>query len=373
MGLSHEVIAWSAFGVFIVVMLLLDLGVFNSKAKDVSMKSALTWSVIWILSAMVFAGAIYFEFIDAGGSLKDLGPVGADSSHAAHGPPAEPVAADSADADSKVLEHKLTPEEKTKLAHKNAILFVTGYLLEETLSVDNLFVFVLIFQFFRVPTIYQRTVLYWGILGAIFFRAIFIALGLKIVEEWPVLQYLFGAFLIYTGIKLMFKGDDDEIQPEKNLMFRLFRRCFRITTDYHGKKFFVRENGKLYVTPLLLVLFIVETTDIVFAVDSIPAIFSVTQNPFIVYTSNVFAIMGLRSMYFALAGLMQQFHYLKYGLSIILTYVGTKMVVEHYNHAWKIDPLWSLIIIVSILGGCVVMSWIFPPKAEHAATDAEPK
>jgi tellurite resistance protein TerC len=371
MGLSHEVIAWSAFGVFILVMLLLDLGVLNRKAQDVSMKSALTWTVIWILSAMAFAGAIYFQLIDAGGSLKDLpGAVAGQAHQPEHGPPAE---APPANADPEVPERKLTPAEKKDLAHENALLFVTGYLLEEMLSVDNLFVFVLIFQFFRVPTIYQRSVLYWGILGAIFFRAIFIALGLKIVEQWPVLQYLFGGFLIYTGVKLMFKDDEDEIQPEKNLMFRLFRRCFRITTDYHGKKFLVRENGKLFATPLLLVLFIVETTDIVFAVDSIPAIFSVTQNPFIVYTSNVFAIMGLRSMYFALAGLMQQFHYLKYGLSIILTYVGIKMVAEHYNHAWKMKPVWSLIVIIAILMGCIVISWIYPPKEEHPAEVKPPE
>lgn len=361
MVLSHQVIAWSAFAIFILVMLLLDLGVLNKKAQDVSMKSALTWTVIWITSAMLFAAAIYFQLIDAGGTLADLQgpPVAGAHEAAAHADPRLPA--------PDVPAPKLTPAEATQLAHENALLFITGYLLEEMLSVDNLFVFVLIFQFFRVPSIYQRTVLYWGILGAIAFRAIFIALGMQLVQRFSWTLYIFGAFLIYTGIKLMLKDDDDDIQPEKNIIFRMFRRLFRITTDYHGKKFVIRENGKLFATPLLLVLFIVETTDIVFAVDSIPAIFGVTQNPFIIYTSNVFAIMGLRSMYFALAGLMQQFHYLKYGLSIILTYVGVKMVAEHYNHAWKMRPVWSLLIIVSILVGCVVVSWIYPPKEEHAA------
>ncbi|MDB5337739.1 MAG: ygjT [Planctomycetaceae bacterium] len=369
MILSHEVIAWSAFAIFIIVMLLLDLGVLNRKEKDVTMKNALTWTAIWILSALAFAGAIYFQLIDAGGSLADIRHVQAvvkDGVHGAHPPAVAPEPAPDAPLP------KLTPAEKTELAHENALLFVTGYLVEEMLSVDNLFVFVLIFQFFRVPTAYQRTVLYWGILGAILFRGIFIAAGLKLIEDFPILQYLFGGFLIYTGIKLFFKSEDDEIKPEKNIIFRLFHRCFRMSPEYHGKKFFTRIDGRLYATPLLLVVIIVETTDIVFAVDSIPAIFSVTRNPFIVYTSNVFAIMGLRSMYFALAGLMQQFHYLKYGLSIILTFVGAKMVLEHYNHAWKIPPLWSLLMIMGILGSCIAATWVFPPKVEHGADTTEP-
>ena len=361
MTLSHEVIAWSAFAIFIIVMLLLDLGVLNRKEREVTMKNALTWTVIWILSALVFACAIYFELIDAGGTITDIRPVPLADAHGAPGghPPAE------ASVPVDAPEHKLTPAEITELAHHNALLFLTGYVVEEMLSVDNLFVFVLIFQFFRVPVAYQRTVLYWGILGAIVFRAIFIAAGLSLLENWPFLQYVFGGFLVYTGIKLMVKGDDEDIHPEKNIIFRLFHRFIRMSPEYHGKKFFARIEGKLYATPLFLVVIIVESTDIVFAVDSIPAIFSVTKNPFIVYTSNVFAIMGLRSMYFALAGLMQQFHYLKYGLSIILTFVGAKMIAEHYNHAWKVPPFWSLIIIMSILGLCIVASWIRPPKVEH--------
>ena len=366
MTFSHEVIAWSAFAIFIIAMLLLDLGVLNRKEKDVSMKNALTWTVIWILSAFAFAGAIYFELIDAGGSLSDIRQVPVAAGQGDHDTTAPEISAVPV---VEASQNRLTPSEKTELAHQNALLFITGYLVEEMLSVDNLFVFVLIFQFFRVPTAYQRTVLYWGILGAIVFRGIFIAAGLKLIEDYPLLQYLFGAFLIYTGIKLMVKQDDDEIKPEKNIIFRLFHRFLRMSPEYHGKKFFTRIDGKLYATPLFLVVIIVETTDIVFAVDSIPAIFSVTKNPFIVYTSNVFAIMGLRSMYFALAGLMQQFHYLKYGLSVILTFVGVKMVLEHYNHAWKIPPLWSLLMIIGILASCIAASWIFPPKFEHHGAD----
>lgn len=352
MGVSTQALAWSAFAISILVMLLLDLGVFNRKEKDVSMKDALTWSLIWILSAVAFCGAIYFQLIDAGGVLKSKAvQVSEDGTP----PPAV----------------EYSPEEKKALASQNAVEFLTGYLLEEMLSVDNLFVFVLIFQFFRVPSAYQRTVLYWGILGAIFFRAVFIVLGLQLIEMFSWTLYIFGAFLIYTGIKLMVKSDDDDIHPEKNIVFRIFRRLFRLTSEYHGRKFWVRMDGKLFLTPLALVLCIVETTDIVFAVDSIPAIFGVTKNPFIIYTSNVFAIMGLRSMYFALAGLMQQFHYLKYGLSIILTYVGVKMVAEHYlEHAYhgahmKLPSHWSLFIIISILASCVLASHLFPPKEEH--------
>lgn len=368
MEVSHQVMAWSAFGVSILVMLLLDLGVFNSKEQEVSMKGALTWSLIWILSAVGFCGAIYFQLIDAGGELSDTQAAVAEAGHAPHVDGDVDLEPRQKGENPKI---ELTPEQKGKLASQNAAEFLTGYLLEEMLSVDNLFVFVLIFQFFRVPASYQRTVLYWGILGAIFFRALFIVAGLALIAQFSWTLYIFGIFLIYTGIKLMTKSDDDDIQLEQNIIFRLFRKFFRLTPDYQGRKFFVRMNGILYATPLLLVLCIVETTDIVFAVDSIPAIFGVTKNPFIIYTSNVFAIMGLRSMYFALAGLMQQFHYLKYGLSIILTFVGAKMVVEHYleHHLpqfhFKLAPHWSLLIIVSILASCVLASRMYPPKIDH--------
>jgi tellurite resistance protein TerC len=376
MEVSHQVLAWSAFGISILVMLLLDLGVFNSKEQEVSMKGALTWSLIWILSAVGFCGAIYFQLIDAGGKLNTTTQNAAVAGgHGEHAPPAaDPAAQEAADKEEK----ELTPKEKGALASQNAAEFLTGYLLEEMLSVDNLFVFVLIFQFFRVPPSYQRTVLYWGILGAILFRAIFIVLGLALIERFSWTLYVFGIFLIYTGVKLMTKSDDDEVQLDQNIIFRLFRRLFRMTPDYQGRKFFARIDKKLFATPLLLVLCIVETTDIVFAVDSIPAIFGVTKNPFIIYTSNVFAIMGLRSMYFALAGLMAQFHYLKYGLSIILTYVGAKMVLEHFlehhypAYFYKLPPQWSLLIIVSILGSCVLASRMYPPKETHGGHPETP-
>ncbi len=379
MDLSHQVIAWTAFAVSIFVMLMLDLGVFNRKEKDVSMKDALTWSFIWIFSAFVFCGAIYFQVIDAGGVLKDPGAAQAhdvkhdakevlakaskkvEDAHAAH-----PERADVKD-EAGLPAQVLTPEEKSSLAKQNALEFLTGYLIEEMLSVDNLFVFLLIFQFFRVPSAYQRSVLYWGILGAIVMRAIFIAAGIALIEMFHWIIYVFGAFLVYTGVKLVWKDDDDGVDPDKNLVLRLFRRFFPVTTAYHGRSFFVKIDNRWVATPLCVVLLVVETTDLIFAVDSIPAILSITRNPFIVYTSNVFAIMGLRSLYFALAGLMEQFHYLKYGLSIILSFVGIKMLTSDLYH---MPVQLALGVVVATLVLCILISIMYPPK--HPAEVAEP-
>lgn len=382
MAITHQVIAWSVFAVSILVMLMLDLGVFNRKEKDVSMKDALTWSFIWVFSAFVFCGAIYTELIDAGGKLRD--PAAAEQpdvkhgvkhavseaaqkvkdAHATHPKP------EAASADAGLPAEVLTPEQKSALAKQNALEFLTGYLIEEMLSVDNLFVFLLIFQFFRVPSAYQRSVLYWGILGAIVMRAIFIAAGIALIEMFHWVIYVFGAFLVYTGIKLVLKDEDDGVDPDKNLVLRLFRRFFPVTTAYHGRNFFVKLDGRWVATPLCVVLLVVETTDLIFAVDSIPAILSITRNPFIVYTSNVFAIMGLRSLYFALAGLMQQFHYLKYGLSIILSFVGIKMLTSDIYH---MPVQLALGVVVATLVLCVVISKIYPPKhPEGGAEETAP-
>lgn len=387
MDLSQQVIAWTVFAVSIFVMLMLDLGVFNRKEKDVSMKDALTWSFIWIMSAFVFCGAIYFQVIDAGGELKSPGS----APHAAAGhetTPAISEAADKVDANhqeenhtapaeqpvvkvaTKVPPRPMTVKEKTALAKQNALEFLTGYLIEEMLSVDNLFVFVLIFQFFRVPSAYQRTVLYWGILGAIVMRAIFIAAGIALIETFHFVIYLFGAFLVYTGLKLLWADEDDNVDPNKNIVLRIFRRFVRVTTEYHGRHFLVKIDGKKFATPLFVVLIVVETTDLIFAVDSIPAILSITRNPFIVYTSNVFAIMGLRSLYFALAGLMEQFHYLKYGLSIILSFVGIKMLTSDLYH---MPVQVALGVVVGTLVLCVLVSIMYPPKHSEEATEEAPK
>src|SRR5882724_5455228 len=256
-------------------MLVLDLGVFHRRAHTVKFREALVWSLVWVALAAIFAVVVYFW-------------------------------------------HGRTP----------TLEFVTGYVIELSLSVDNLFVFLLIFRYFQVPPGHQHKVLFWGILGALIMRAIFIAAGVGLIQRFHWIVYVFGAFLVYSGFKL-FRQGEAEIHPEKNPVLRLFRRLVPVTKDYEGDKFLVRRPG-LFATPLLVVLVVVETTDLLFAVDSIPAILSITRDAFIVYTSNVFAIMGLRSMYFALAGMMEMFRYLHYGLSIILMLVGAKMLVSHY-------------------------------------------
>lgn len=285
-------------------MLVLDLGVFHRRAHTVKFREALAWSVAWIAMAAVFAVTIFFW-------------------------------------------HGRIP----------ALEFVTGYVIELSLSVDNLFVFLLIFRFFQVPSIHQHKVLFWGILGALIMRAIFIVAGVGLIQKFHWIVYVFGVFLVYSGIKLFFQNEA-EIHPEKNPVLRLFRRWVPVTKDYVGNKFFVRRPG-LYATPLFVVLLVVETTDLLFAVDSIPAILAITRDAFIVYTSNVFAILGLRSMYFALAGMMEMFRYLHYGLSLVLVFVGAKMLLSHY---FEIPTPIALAAVASILSISVIASLAHPKK-----------
>ena len=296
---------WILFNLFVVAMLVLDLGVFHRRAHAVKFREALAWSVMWIALAGSFAALVYLW----------------------HGRPA-------------------------------ALEFVTGYVIELSLSVDNLFVFLLIFRYFRVPAAHQHKVLFWGILGALIMRGIFILLGVGLIRQFHWIVYLFGALLVYSGIKL-FRQDDMEIHPEKNPVLRAFRRWMPVTPDFEGNKFWVRRPG-LYATPLLIVLVVVETTDLLFAVDSIPAVLAITLNAFIVYTSNVFAILGLRSMYFALAGMMEVFHYLHYGLSIVLIFVGAKMLVSNY---YAIPTSVALGVVAGVLLISVLASVAHPKKA----------
>ncbi len=285
-------------------MLVLDLGVFHRRNHAVKFREALIWSIVWIALAAIFAVVILFW-------------------------------------------HGRTP----------ALEFVTGYVIELSLSVDNLFVFLLIFRFFQVPPAHQHKVLFWGILGALVMRAIFIAAGVGLIQRFHWIVYVFGAFLVYSGIKLFFQGEA-EIHPEKNPVLRLFRRLVPVTKDYEGNKFFVRRAG-LYATPLFIVLLVVETSDLLFAVDSIPAILSITRDAFIVYTSNVFAILGLRSMYFALAGMMEMFRYLHYGLSLVLMFVGAKMLLSHF---FEIPTPIALAAVAGLLAISVVASLMNPKK-----------
>jgi tellurite resistance protein TerC len=299
------ILFWILFNVFVVAMLVLDLGVFHRNTHTVKYQEALIWSAVWIAMAAIFAVVIYFW-------------------------------------------HGRTP----------SLEFVTGYVIELSLSVDNLFVFLLIFRYFQVPPGHQHKVLFWGILGALIMRAIFIAAGVGLIQRFHWIVYVFGAFLVYSGIKL-FRQGEAEIHPEKNPVLRLFRRWVPVTKDYEGDKFFVRRTG-LFATPLLVVLVVVETTDLLFAVDSIPAILAITRDAFIVYTSNVFAILGLRSMYFALAGMMEMFRYLHYGLSVVLMFVGTKMMLSHY---YEIPTAVALAAVAGILVLSVVVSVLRPKSA----------
>ncbi|HEX2922268.1 MAG TPA: TerC family protein [Bacteroidales bacterium] len=289
---------WIGFNIFILIMLALDLGVFHRKAHEVKFKEAVVFSLVWIALALIFNVVIWYYF------------------------------------------------GKTR-----AIEYLTGYIIEKSLSIDNIFVFVLLFSSFNVPAAYQHKVLFWGVLGALIMRAIFIFAGVALIERFHWIIYIFGVFLVYTGIKIA-RDKGTQIDIQNNKFLKLIRKVVPFTHDYHGSRFFIRK-GRFLATPLFLVLIFVEITDLIFAVDSIPAILAITNDPFIVYTSNVFAIMGLRSLYFALAGSLKYFIYLHYGLAVILVFVGIKMVISDF---FKINPFVSLLIIASILMVSIVAS-----------------
>lgn len=302
--MANQVLLWGGFGAFVLTMLALDLGIFHRHAHVVRVKEALHWSAVWIGLAFLFNIGVYFW-------------QGTDT----------------------------------------ALAFLTGYLIEESLSVDNLFVFLMIFSYFNVPRIYQHKVLFWGILGALIMRALMIAVGVTLIQAFHWVLYIFGGFLILTGVKMAFQ-QHEEIHPEHNPVVRLFTRFMPVTAAYHAEKFFVTLDGRRFATPLFLVLLMVEATDLVFALDSIPAVLAVTTDPFIVYTSNVFAILGLRSLFFALSGLMGLFHYLRYGLAIVLTFIGAKMLLADVYYL----PIYiALGVVVGVLGLSVLLSIIYPP------------
>jgi tellurite resistance protein TerC len=291
MGIS--IYFWIGFHVFIFFMLALDLGVFNKRTHVIPVKEAITWSAVWIFLALAFDVFVYFEF------------------------------------------------GKTR-----ALEFITGYVIEYSLSVDNIFIFILIFTYFAVPRKYQHKILFWGILGALIMRGIFIFAGVALINKFHWIVVVFGGFLLFTGIRMLFQKEA-EVHPEKNPIIKLFRRFLPVTHTPHGDRLFVREDNKLMATPLFLVLVIIETSDLIFAVDSIPAILAISKSTFIVYTSNIFAILGLRSLYFAVAGIMDYFRYLKIGLSFVLIFVGLKMLGSYFH--FEIPILVSLGVIISIL------------------------
>ncbi|GAB4418911.1 MAG: TerC family protein [Anaerolineae bacterium] len=312
---------WVSFNGFVLAMLALDLGVFHRHTHAVSVKEATIWSVVWVALSLCFNLGLYF-FWDT------ISPASEYSNSEA------------------------------------ALAFFTGYLIEKSLSVDNIFVFVLIFTYFAVPALYQHRVLFWGIIGALVMRGILIAVGAALLHEFHWIIYIFGGFLIFTGIRMAFHRDE-EIHPEDNPLVKLFRRFMRVSPKYADDKFFVRQGGLLMATPLFLVLLIVESTDLVFALDSIPAIFAVTEDPFIIYTSNVFAILGLRSLYFVLAGVIDKFHYLKLGLSVVLTFVGIKMVIAEF---YKIPIGVSLGVIAAILTISILASLLHTQRLNQQST-----
>lgn len=298
---------WILFNLFVLAMLALDLGVLNRRSRRIGFRQALIWSGVWIALATTFAVLELFW----------------------HG-------------------------------RAQALQFTTGYVIELSLSVDNLFVFLLIFRYFSVPEEHQYKVLFWGIIGALVMRGVFILAGVGLISRFSWITYAFGALLVYSGFKLLRQGEA-EIHPEKNIVLRLFRQAFPVTEKYVGGQFFTRKAGQkgLCATPLLVALIVVETTDVLLTVDSIPAVLAITLNPFVVYTSNVFAILGLRSMYFVLAGMMDRFHYLHYGLSVVLIFVGLKMLGSHYV---DIPTEWVLAIVLLVLGISILASLVNPQK-----------
>jgi tellurite resistance protein TerC len=302
-------ILWIGFTLFILALLSLDLGVFRRKSGELSFRAAVAWSAVWVALALAFGGWIY----------------------AAFGP-------------------------------QRGMEFLAGYLIEKALSVDNVFVFLVIFTTFGLPGWLQHRVLFWGVLGALVLRALFIAAGAVALEAFHGVIYLFGAILLLTGLKLLFARDHEE-HPERNPLFRLFRKLVPTSSEYEGDRFFTRVNGRRMATPLFSVLVLIEITDLVFAVDSIPAIFAVTSDPFIVFTSNVFAILGLRALYFCISGFISRLRYLKFGLALVLIFVAIKMLISDY---YKIPIQASLGVVVALLGGATIVSLLNPGKPEAA-------
>ena len=302
---QNSIYFWVLFNAFVLLLLGLDLFVFHRKTHEVKIKEALGWSLFWIVLSLSFNAVIYYW----------------------KGPTA-------------------------------ALEFLTAYLIEKSLSVDNLFVFIMIFSYFRIPTQYQHKILFWGILGALVLRATFIIVGVALLQKFHFIMYLLGAFLVFTGVK-MATAEQEEIDPKANPVVKFISRYIPVTNSLVGDKFFVKHDKTWFATPLFIVLIMVETTDVVFAADSIPAILAVSRDSFIVYTSNVFALLGLRALYFALAGIMKLFHYLHYGLSLILVFIGAKLLL---SDIYKIDMVWALVVVAVILTGSVVVSLLLPKK-----------
>lgn len=318
---------YACFLVFVAIVLILDLGVFHKNAHTVSMKEAGTWTVVWIILSMIFNYGLYQFSLFHFEKFPELIPAG------------------------------FTAQ---SISERLGLEFLTGYVIEKSLSVDNLFVFVVIFSYFKIPPKYQHKVLFYGILGALVFRAIFIGVGAALIK-YEVIVFVLGAFLIFTGIKMLFSGDES-IDPESNRSLKVIKKIFPVTHNAPEGKFFVVENGRRLATPLFITLIFIEFSDVVFAIDSVPAIFAISKEPLIVFTSNIFAILGLRSMFFLLSGVVDKFYLLKYALSIVLTFVGLKMVWLNKAFDGHFPIAWSLGIIGGVIGGSILLSLVFPKE-----------
>lgn len=313
--MEHSLSLWIFFNLFIIVMLIVDLMVLHKDDEAVSIKEALYWTGTWIALALLFGVGVYY-YMGTQASLD----------------------------------------------------YYTGYLIEKSLSVDNIFVFLLVFTYFKVPDEFQHKVLFWGIFGALVMRLFFIFTGVALMERFHWVIYIFGGFLVFTGINLAM-GKDKEVHPERNPVLKLVRRFFPTTKNYHGSKFFILKMGRLFATPLFIVLVVIETTDLVFALDSIPAILAITRDEFIIYSSNAFAILGLRALYFAVSGIMRLFHYLHYGLSLILVFVGIKMLISDFYH---IPTPYALLFVAGTLTISIIASILYPQKEGPVKTEKLP-
>lgn len=345
--MSNEIIFIASFAVFIVLMLAFDLGVFNKKDHIIKYREALIMSLIWVCCALAFYVLIslHGDWIHGVTSMERLQEVTLAHKHNISLIPGDFISS------IEIYRNNL------------ALEFITGYLIEYALSVDNIFVIVLIFTAFNVREKYYHRVLFWGILGAILMRFLFIFLGATMIREFEWILYLFGAFLVYTGIMMYVKRNDEEkIETENHPAVKFASKLFKVYPKYVGKNFFIKRKGVQMITPLFIVLIVIEFTDLIFAVDSIPAIFSVTKDPYIVFFSNIFAILGLRSMFFLLVNIIHQFHYLKIGLAFLLTFIGIKMLAHSWLHSIGFETVHSLIVIVVILASSIVASLLFPRK-----------
>lgn len=355
MNFSNELIFFSGFAVFVIFVMMLDLGAFSKKESQiVKFKEAAFWSGVWVLLALTF----YIFLRNYGYLIHDI----SDASHL------EAIR-------SKYYKALSLPDNYNealfKFQNNMALEYLTGYLVEYSLSVDNIFIFILIFNSFGVRKKHYKKVLVWGILGSIVLRFVFIFLGAALIQRFEWILYIFGAFLVYTGIKILFSGDEEEeIDTKNHIAVKLTSRFFNVYEKYVADNFFIRhkyKNNKFFITPLFVVIVVIAFTDVIFAVDSIPAIFSITKDPYIVFFSNVFAIMGLRSMFFFLVNIMGMFSYLKYGLGVLLSFIGIKMLAHHWLEAWGFTNVHSLLAIIGILAVSIAASLLFPPKEEGDA------